>query len=110
MIQDETFEELMTSDFNEDLKPDEWRSLFKKFRNYYRILYGNLRLKSGDVENLERELNDLKKAAHKNTTELKTTIAKLRDENNQLKQSRKLSWKERIKGETMSMETSPNDI
>lgn len=110
MIQDETLEELMTSDFDEDLKPDEWRSLFKRFRNYYRILYGNFRLKCGDVEKFERELDELKKATQKSNTELKSRIAQLKDENHQLKQSRKLSWKERIKGETISMETSPNDI
>jgi hypothetical protein len=94
---EEILEFLMTSDFEEDYKPQELKYLLTKFRYFYRILYSANQNQKDDgnfvIKKLEEELEALKKS-------LLTTQKESADKQNtiDLIKSKKLSLKERITG------------
>jgi predicted RNase H-like nuclease (RuvC/YqgF family) len=99
-LQDNDLEYLMTSDFIENYKPDEYKNLLFKFRDFYKLLYNNF--KNYKNEN-ELQLNLKESLISSLNTQLyneKVNNSKLENEINQLKNIRKLSWRERISGKT----------
>lgn len=98
LTDDEIIEYLMTSDFVENYRPEEYKFLLLKFKSFYRILYGNFTRVKGD---LQFELDKNKNYANSLELQLENSqneISKLKDNLNNYKEVRKLTWIERIKG------------
>jgi hypothetical protein len=93
----EILEFLMTSDFQENLSPDEFRFLLLKFRNYYRVVSSKNDLLASDLEILKKNAQLIEAANNEK-------IKYLSDENSMLSKklntiiNKKLSFKERILG------------
>jgi len=98
LTDDQILEYLMTSDFIENYKPEEFKFLLHKFRYFYRILHGNhTRIKSENefIElQLKSDIDSLKKSL--NLEQQKS--ADLQNHIDLSKNSRKLTWKERWNG------------
>jgi len=93
----ELLEYLMNSDFNEGLKPDEFKFLLLNFRYHYRLLNGRFESfkvgTDGKIRDLESNLQSIKKENEKLEFQSSIYLGEL----NSLK-SRKLSLKERFLG------------
>lgn len=93
----EILEFLMTSDFQENLSPDELRFLLLKFRNYYRVVSSKNDLLTSDLEIFRKNAQSI-------DTLNNEKIQHLSDENSNLSRklntimNKKLSFKERIFG------------
>jgi hypothetical protein len=98
-LNDEDFLDfLMTSDFKEIYKSDDYISMLNKFRYFYKLLYNRYNLYKIDNEKilkkLDNELKILKEELFITQVE-KTDLQNVVDIN--LKE-RKLTWKERFNG------------
>lgn len=93
----EILEFLMTSDFQENLSPDELRFLLLKFRNYYRVVSSKNDLLTSDLEIFRKNAQSIDALNNEK-------IQHLSDENSNLSRklntimNKKLSFKERIFG------------
>lgn len=98
LTDEQILEYLMTSDFIENYKPEEYKFLLHKFRYFYRILHGNHnRIKSDNEFNelqLKLEIDSLKKQL----TNEQIKSADLQNQIDLSKVERKLTWKERWSG------------
>lgn len=60
----ELLEFLMTSDYNEDYRPEELKFLLHKFKYFYRILHGKnsnlISQKDFEINNLKKEVESIK--------------------------------------------------
>lgn len=94
----ELLEFLITSDFNEEYRPEEFKFLLHKFKYFYRILHGRnaniIGQKDWEVSSLNKEIETLKKTIQS------TQIEKAELQNNIDLQPvvRKLTIMERILG------------
>lgn len=95
---DEILEYLLTSDFIENYRPDDYKYLLYKFRNFYKILYGKHQNYKIEKEPLIKDLQLHIDALNKQIYDEQVKSAKLQDTIDQLKKPRKLTWKERISG------------
>lgn len=94
---EEILDFLMTSDFEQDYKPEELKYLLTKWRYFYRLLHGRLELRKLESES---EINKLKQDLKKNKnllTQTQIEHSKKVDLINNLS-NRKLTLKERFKG------------
>ena len=93
------FEYLMTADFIENYRPDEWKFLLFKFRSFYKILRGNKERieneKDYQIKILQNQLDGLK--INLEREQIKSTD--LQNKIDFSEKKRKLTWKERFKGE-----------
>ena len=100
---DEILEFLMTSDFDEDYKPEELKYLLIKFRYYYRIIYSNRDLvkseQQGEISKLKSEISSLNSIIG----ELMASSDK-KDLLIQKLKNRKLSLSERISGKIITID------
>ena len=93
----EILEFLMTSDFQENLSPDELRFLLLKFRNYYRVVSSKNELLISDLEIFRKNAQSIDALNNEK-------IKHLSDENSNISRklntimNKKLSFKERIFG------------
>jgi hypothetical protein len=94
---EEILEFLMTSDFEGDYKPSEFRYLLIKWRYFYRILHSKHELRKGDHESDLRKLTELIEAEKNENAKLKSIVSDKNFEIESLK-SRKLTLKERFTG------------
>jgi hypothetical protein len=94
---EEMLDYLMTSDFNEPLKREEFIFLLNKWKNYYRILHSRYMVKNDGNDQRIQKLERDKKLLENNIKNLKIKLA---DKQNQIDQfnNRKLTFKERLKG------------
>jgi hypothetical protein len=96
---DEILEILMTSDFIENLRPDDYKYLLFKFRSFYKNLYGvHQRYKSEKeiiINNLKTDVDNISKEK----LNLEMYNADLENNLLEFKKSRKLTISERIRGE-----------
>lgn len=96
---DDLLEHLLTSEFNEKYKPEEYKFLILKFRSFYKMIYGRQKQKNEEllftIEQLEKTIKSLEERTKMAQQEKADT------ENILLKYSnkRKLTWKERFNGE-----------
>ena len=94
---DEILDFLMTSEFENDYKPEELKYLLFKWRYFYRVLYNNKELikteKEGEINNLKDELRSLN-----STLGLMLSESSKKDLLIQNLKNRKLSFKERLSG------------
>jgi hypothetical protein len=98
---DEILDFLMTSDFEQEYKPEELKYLLFKWRYFYRILNGKFDLhktnSNWDIEHLQEEVKRLKTQISEN----QSIIAMREDQINGLK-NRKLTFKERLSGKIIN--------
>lgn len=94
---DEILDYLMNSEFEGDFSPQEARQLMRKWKYFYRVLYGNLErikdTKENEIRNLRSEVEILKASltlAQMERLESQTELDQI--------SKRKLSWKERLTG------------
>jgi len=94
---------LMTSEFEVDLSPTEFKFLLRKWRYFYRLLHGRLERDKDDFEfkikNLEVNIHSMNEDNYK----LLVENAKKDDFIDQMK-NRKLSFKERLTGKIITKE------
>lgn len=96
---EEILEFLMTSDLIENYRPDDYKYLIFKFRQFYKILHGNFQLYK---TNKELETKNLSEDVKKLQTELERCQIENANLKNTLDQRSlpvKLTLKERISGE-----------
>jgi hypothetical protein len=96
---DEILEYLMTSDINENLKPDDYKYLIFKFRYFYKILYGNFQLYKTNISSENNILNDSLDNTKKELLLTQIEKANLQNDIDQMSKPRRLTWKERMSGD-----------
>ena len=98
LTDEQILEYLMTSDFIENYKPEEYKFLLHKFRYFYRILHGtHTRIKS-ENEFTTSQLNSEIDSIRKQLTNEQLKSTDLQNQIDLSKKSRKLTWKERWEG------------
>ena len=98
LTDDEILEYLMTSEFIENHKPEEYKYLLHKFRYFYRILHGNNSRLKGDRDLENRHLRESIEGMKTQLTIEQTKSAQLQDTIDLSKKERKLTWSERFSG------------
>lgn len=88
---------LMTSDFNENLTPEESRFLLFKFRYFYRLNHSKSEGLNNVIIDLEEKLKTTEDKLKITQFDLQSEIVKLKEEYNKLI-NKKLTWKERLTG------------
>ena len=94
---EEIMDFLMTSEFEDDYKPEELKYLLVKFRYFYRALHGRHELVKSDSEFSIKKMEQESEAKDNEILQLKTQLANKEDIINSLK-NRKLTFKERFSG------------
>jgi hypothetical protein len=92
---------LMTSDLTENFRPEEYKFLILKFRDFYKILHGKHQLSKIQSE---RIISDLQSCNENLNTQIKELEVKKNLAENQLNEipvQRKLTLKERFTGKIM---------
>ncbi len=92
---------LMTSEFEENYKPEEFRYLLSKFRYFYRLLHGKNELNQNNSEFQIKKLTEIT-----NDKDSQITLLNLKNSDQQnlidsLK-NRKLTLKERVTGKIIT--------
>lgn len=97
---EKNLEYLLTSEFDEGLKPEELIDLLKKFRFEYRVLHSRTRSLEHQIDKLNIENENLKGHLFEIDTNYLTKIAKIEDKVDLLKTvlNKKLTLKERVFG------------
>lgn len=98
---DEILNFLMTSDFEENYKPEEFRYLLSKFRYYYRIIHGKSETQLVDFEGQLAKLNELIESQENQINLLRYENSQKEDLIGSLKM-RKLTLMERITGKIIT--------
>lgn len=93
----EILEFLMTSDFQENLSPDELRFLLLKFRNYYRVVSSKNELLISDLEIFKKNSQSIEAINNQKMQHLADENSNLYRKLNTI-MNKKLSIKERIFG------------
>lgn len=100
LTDEEILEFLMTSDLIENFRPDDYKYLIMKFRNFYKILHGKHQLYKTNseplIKNLQSSVDNLTLKVQSSEEQRRL----LESEILELKKPRKLSVKERIFGKT----------
>lgn len=97
LTDDEILDFLMTSEFEEDYKPEELKYLLHKFRYFYRVLYGKYDLSKDDVISKSKKIDEITTSNDLQINQMMSEIANLQNQINNLK-NRKLSLQERLSG------------
>lgn len=97
LTDEEILDFLMTSEFEEEYKPEEFKYLLYKFRYFHRILKGRYDLSLTDLEALTKRSTDVIEEKERIITDLLTKNAEMQNTIDSLK-NRKLSLRERISG------------
>lgn len=98
---EEIMEFLMTSEFEDDYKPEELKYLLVKFRYFYRTLYGRYELLRSDNEFNNNKYKEDSESKDKEINILRTQIADKENIIHSLK-NRKLTYKERFSGKIIT--------
>lgn len=101
LTDDEILEFLMTSDFDEEYKPSEFKYLLVKFRYFYRILHSRNQNTQDDSNFAIKKLNDELEVLKLQIFNEKTENANKQNIIDSLK-NRKLTLKERLTGKINS--------
>jgi predicted RNase H-like nuclease (RuvC/YqgF family) len=95
---DNIFEYLMTSDFNENYRPDDYKYLLHKFRNFYKLSIGKHHNYKIEMETLVKNLQSSINSLDKRLYDEQVKSANLQNSIDYLKNPRKLTFKERLFG------------
>jgi hypothetical protein len=96
---EEILEFLMTSDLAEQYRPEDYKYLIFKFKQFYKILYGKYQLYKDSNELNLKSLNESNESLNNQLQKLLIENANLKNKIDQLQLPVKLSIKERITGE-----------
>lgn len=96
---DEILEILMTSDFVENLRPEDYKYLILKFRFFYKILHGNFQRYKTENEKMVSDSKISIEGLNTEVFRLQTYSADLENDLLEFQKPRKLTFSERIKGE-----------
>lgn len=96
---DEILEILMTSDFVENLRPEDYKYLLFKFRSFYKLLHGNYQRYKNEKEYIINNLKTDVENVSKEKLSLEIYNTDLENDLLEFKKPRKLTFSERIKGE-----------
>ncbi len=106
---EEMLDLLMTSEFENNLSPTEFKFLLKKWRFFYRILHGKMERTKDDmtyeINVLKEDVEGLKNQNYKTMVD----CAKKQDQIDILK-NKKLTWKERWTGKIITNEDEDKRI
>lgn len=100
---DEILEFLMTSDFEQDYKPEEFRYLLLKWRYFYRLLHGKYEMNKTDFDHEIKTINNELKTKNDLLFNTQKENSKLQD-NLHLIKNRRLTFKERLTGKIIIKE------
>jgi hypothetical protein len=100
---DEILDLLMTSEFENNLSPVEFKFLLKKWRYFYRLQNGRLERTKDDLEFQVQKMKDDADGVRKENYKLLIDSAQKDDLIHQMK-NRKLTWKERWTGKIITNE------
>lgn len=95
---DNILEYLLTSDFHEEMKPEEYKFLLLKFRSLYKVLYGRQKMQYEQQKYENDKLKSETESQKENIQRLKTEIAELKNTIDLNLKPRKLTFKERWDG------------
>lgn len=98
---EEILDFLMTSDFEGDYKPDELKYLLLKWRYFYRLLNGRYELLNNERIGESIKLKDDISSKDNKINFILCENADLKNKINFIS-SRKLTWRERIKGKIIN--------
>ncbi len=94
---DEILDFLMTSDFEQEYKPEEYKYLLNKWRYFYRVLHGKNEINKIEYEGQIRILDEEIESKNGQINVLKSTNV-VKDQEIESLKNRKLTWRERISG------------
>lgn len=98
---EEILELLMTSEFDGDLSPKEFKYLLLKYRYFYRMLHGRLERVKVDNEGVVDGLNEKINSLNNSVTNLQIENANKENTIHGL-ENRKLTWRERFSGKIIT--------
>lgn len=97
LTDEEIIDFLMTSDFEQEYKPEEYKYLLNKWRYFYRVLHGRSEISKIEYEGQINILSDNVNSMNVQINQLKSMNVQ-KDEDIEILKGRKLNWKERISG------------
>jgi predicted metal-dependent peptidase len=97
LTDNEILDFLMTSEFEEDYKPEELKYLLYKFRYFHRLLHSKYDLVKHNSESESKKLTELSNGKDTKINQMLIEIANLQNQISSLK-GRRLSMRERISG------------
>ena len=98
---EEILDFLMTSEFEENYKPEELKYLLHKFRYFHRVLSGKYDLIKTDSQAETKKLKEMLESKEFEINQILTENASLKDNISSLK-NRKLTLKERVSGKIIN--------
>lgn len=106
---EEILDLLMTSEFENNLSPMEFKFLLKKWKFFYRLLHGKLERTKDDLTYKVNTLNEDVEGLKNQNYKIMVENAQKQDQINILK-NRKLTWKERWTGKIITNEDEDKRI
>lgn len=103
MTDEDLLDFLMTSEFENNISPDEFRYLLGKWKYFYRVLYGRLERTKQDLSDEVSFLSNKVESIEMSRTMTQMECARKDDIIHSLK-NRKLSFKERWTGKIITKE------
>lgn len=95
---DEILQFLMTSDLNERFRPEEYKFLIFKYRDFYKILHGKYQLHKIQSEKIISDLQNSNQQFRSQITDFEVQKNIAINELESIPKERKLTFKERILG------------
>jgi hypothetical protein len=95
---EEILQYLMTSDLNENFKPEEYKFLIFKFRDFYKLIHGKFNLYKLESEKVIKDLDHLNKSIENQISNFEVQKNLAINELEAIPKQRKLTFKERITG------------
>lgn len=95
---DEILQFLMTSDLNERFRPEEYKFLIFKYRDFYKILHGKYQLHKIQSEKIISDLQNSNQQLNSQITNFEVQKNIAINELESIPKERKLTFKERILG------------
>jgi hypothetical protein len=106
MNREQALDMLWTGDIPDDLRPDEYVKLLGDVRDLYKELYNKVMLSKSHHERVEQNHRDDVSRLNSDMLKLQLTCSNYRDRVEELRMSRKLTWRERFKGFTETQSSS----
>ena len=106
---EEILDLLMTSEFENNLSPTEFKFLLKKWKFFYRILHGKMERTKDDLTYKVNTLNENVEGLKNQNYKIMVESAQKQDQIDLLK-NRKLTWKERWTGKIITKEDEDKRI
>ena len=106
---EEILDLLMTSEFENNLSPTEFKFLLKKWKFFYRILHGKMERTKDDLTYKVNTLNENVEGLKNQNYKIMVESAQKQDQIDLLK-NRKLTWKERWTGKIITNEDEDKRI